>query len=200
MKIIGEDYIEKAFEYAHEADPKAELYYNDYSLENAPKRKGAVELIRKLKAKGIPVRAVGLQGHDNLEWPSVKDQDETIAAFKSVGVKVNITELDITVLPRAFKQNTAEVTAKAESKASLNPYSTELPEEVQQALAKRYADLFAVFVKNSDAIERVTFWGVTDADSWLNNWPIAGRTDYPLLFGRNGKPKPAFDAVIRTGK
>jgi endo-1,4-beta-xylanase len=198
MKIIGEDYIEKAFEYAHEADPKAELYYNDYSLENAPKRKGAIELIKKLQAKGIVVHAVGLQGHDNLEWPSAKDQDDAIAAFKSLGVKVNITELDITVLPRAIKQNTAEVTAKAESKASLNPYTAGLPKEVQRALAKRYADLFAVFVKNSNTIERVTFWGVTDAESWLNGWPVAGRTDYPLLFDRSGKPKAAFDAVIQT--
>lgn len=200
MKIIGEDYIEKAFQYAHEADPKAELYYNDFSLENEPKRNGAIALIKKLKAERIPVKAIGLQGHDNLQWPTVEQQDTTITAFEQLGVKVNITELDITVLPAATRQPTAEVTATAESKPNLNPYTDGLPDSVQQAFTKRYAELFAVFVKHRDAIERVTFWGVTDADSWRNNWPASGRTDYPLLFDRNGAPKPALEAVIRTAR
>jgi endo-1,4-beta-xylanase len=198
MMIIGADYVEKAFQYAHEADPKAELYYNDYSLENEPKRKGAIALIRKLQAKGIPVKAVGLQGHDNLEWPTAEQEEATITAFKQLGVKVSITELDITVLPSPTKQPTAEVTATAESKPNLDPYTGGLPDSVQEALAKRYAELFAVFLKHRDAVERVTFWGVTDADSWRNDWPARGRTDYPLLFGRNGSPKPAFEMVIRT--
>jgi endo-1,4-beta-xylanase len=198
MMIIGEDYIGKAFRYAHEADPSAELYYNDYSLENEPKRRGAIALIRKLQAKRIPVTAVGLQGHDNLEWPTVEQQDATITAFKQLGIKVNITELDITVLPSPTKQPAAEVTATAESKPNLDPYTAGLPDAVQQALAKRYTELFGVFLKHRDAIERVTFWGVTDADSWRNNWPARGRTDYPLLFDRNGSPKPAFGMVIRT--
>jgi endo-1,4-beta-xylanase len=198
MKIIGDDYIEKAFEYAHKADKKAELYYNDYSLENEPKRKGALALIAKLKAKGIPVKAVGLQGHDNLEWPTVEQQDATISAFQQLGVKVNITELDVTVLPSPNRQPTAEVTATAESKPNLNPYAEGLPEAVQQQLANRYAELFHVFEKHADAIDRVTFWGVTDADSWRNDWPARGRTDYPLLFDRSGAPKPAFQAVIQA--
>jgi endo-1,4-beta-xylanase len=200
MKIIGDDYIEKAFKFAHEADKKAELYYNDFSLENEPKRKGAIALIRKLKAEGVPVKAIGLQGHDRLEWPTIEQQDATITAFEQLGVKVNITELDVTVLPSATRQNTAEVTATAESNPALNPYTDGLPHSVQQALAKRYADLFAVFLKHRAAIERVTFWGVTDGDSWRNDWPAHGRTDYPLLFDRNGAAKPAFDAVIRTAK
>ncbi len=198
MKIIGDDYIELAFKYAHDADPKAELYYNDFNLENEPKRKGAIELIKKLKAKGVPVHAVGLQGHDNLDWPTVDQQDATITAFEQLGVKVNITELDITVLPNAQRQPTAEVTVTAAAKPELNPYTDGLPDSVQQRLAKRYADLFAVFVRHHDAIERVTFWNVTDGDSWKNNFPVPGRTDYPLLFDRKGKPKPAFDAVLRT--
>ena len=200
QRIIGDDYIAKAFEYAHEADPKAELYYNEYSIENEPKRKGCVELIRKLLAAGIPVRAVGMQGHYNMEWPGVDQVDATIAAFAALGVKVNITELDIDVLPRVRPGNTADVNARAEATAAANPYTAGLPPEKQRALADRYAALFQVFLKHRDAITRVTFWGVTDKGSWLNNWPMRGRTNYPLLFDREGKPKPAFDAVIAVAK
>ncbi len=195
FKIIGEDYIEKAFEYAHEADPKAELYYNDFSLENEPKRNAAIALIKNLQAKGIPIAGVGLQNHDNLEWPGAEQEDATISAFEKLGLKVSISELDITVLPSPNKQGTADVTATAEARQALNPYPYGLPESVQAQLAKRYADLFGVFAKHR-GVERVTLWGVTDGDSWLNDWPVRGRTNYPLLFDRNGMPKPAFQAVI----
>ena len=197
FNIIGADYIAKAFQFAHEADPREELYYNDYSLENAPKRKGAVEVIKKLQAAGIPVTAVGSQGHDTMDWPSLTQQADTIEAFQALGIKVNITELDIDVLPRAAPGNSADVSARSRSTGP-NPYPSGLPDEVQQALAKRYADLFGVFVKYKDAITRITFWGVTDGDSWLNSYPVPGRTNYSLLFDRQGKPKPAFDAVIKT--
>jgi endo-1,4-beta-xylanase len=199
-RIIGDDFILKAFQFAHEADPAAELYYNDYNLENEPKRKGAVELIRKLKAAGAPITAVGLQGHDKMDWPTVEQQSATIEAFAALGVKVNITELDVDVLPRTQRQATADVNATAAAGANSNPYTAGLPDEVQQALARRYADLFQVFVAHKDVITRITFWGVTDGDSWLNNFPTRGRTNYPLLFDRQGKTKPAFNAVIRTAK
>lgn len=197
MKIIGEDYLAKAFQFAHEADPAAELYYNDYNLENEAKRNGAVALIRKLKEQGVPVYAVGLQGHDNMDWPTVEQQDAAIAAFAALGVKVNISELDIDVLPRATRQTGADVSTNVAAQASLNPYVNGMPDSVEQALAKRYADLFRVFLKYRGTITRVTFWGVTDGGSWLNNWPVRGRTSYPLLFDRAGKPKPAFDAIVR---
>lgn len=200
MKIIGDDYIEKAFEYAHQADPAAELYYNDYSVENEAKRNGAVDLIRRLRAKGVPVTGVGIQGHDNLDWPSVEQEEATIMAFGQLGVKVMITELDIDVLPAATTSGSADVSLNLASRPELNPYAAGLPDSVQQALAKRYADLFRVYVKHRDVLERVTFWGVTDAGSWKNNWPIKGRTNYPLLFDRNGKPKPAFEAVVKAAK
>src|SRR5581483_1943241 len=200
LKIIGEDYIARAFEFAHEADPQAELYYNDYSLENGAKRNGAIDLIRKLQAEGVPVAAIGIQGHDKLDWPSIDQEDAAITAFAKLGVKVNITELDIDVLPRATREQGAEVTLHSESKERLNPYSAGLPDSVQQALAQRYAGLFRVFLKHRDVITRVTFWGVTDGDSWLNNWPVEGRTSYPLLFDRNARPKPAFDAVLQAAK
>ena len=200
LSIIGEDYIVRAFEFAHEADPAAELYYNDYSVENAPKRNGVTALIRKLQAAGVPVSAVGLQGHDKMTWPTVAQQDSTLAAFGALGVKVNITELDIDVLPAATGNQAAEVTPSAAPATEVNPYVAGLPDSVQQALSRRYAELFGVYMKYRDVIERVTFWGVTDGDSWLNGWPVRGRTSYPLLFDRAGQPKPAFDAVIRMAR
>ena len=192
-KIIGDDYIEKAFQYAHEADPNAELYYNDFSLENEPKRKGAIELIKKLKADGIPITAVGLQGHIKMAWPTVEQEDATISDFAKLGVKVVITELDVDVVRATQGNRTADIDANAQRVAGANIYSNGLPADVQRALAKRYADIFAVYLKHHDAIERVTLWGVTDGDSWLNT---PGRVNYPLLFDRNGQPKPAFTAVI----
>jgi endo-1,4-beta-xylanase len=200
LKIIGEDYIAKAFQYAHEADPQAQLTYNDYSLENEAKRNGALALIARLKSRGVPVTSVGLQGHNGLTWPSIEDEDTTISAFAKLGVKVVISELDINVLPHATTQQSAEVSLNIQQDPKLNPYVNGLPQSVQLELAKRYADLFGVYVKHRDVITRVTFWCVTDGDSWLNDWPVKGRTSYPLLFDRNGQPKPAFQAVIRAAQ
>ena len=200
MKIIGEDYLVKAFEFAREADPKAQLYYNDYSLENKAKGQGAIELIKRLQARGVHVFAVGLQAHNKMDWPTVEQEDTTIAQFAKLGIKVNITELDIDLLPPASPSQGADIALNVELQAKLNPYPNGLPESVEQALAKRYADLFRVFVKHRDVIDRVTFWGVTDADSWLNSWPVRGRTSYPLLFDRQGAPKSAFAAVVETAR
>jgi endo-1,4-beta-xylanase len=196
MKIIGEDYLVKAFEFACEADPNAELYYNDFSLENEPKRNGAIELMRNLKTKSVKIDGVGLQGHYKMDWPTVTQLDSTIKAFAELGLKVMITELDVDVLPYKGIDFGADISLKAEMKEELNPYKNGLPDSAQQELTKRYVDLFKIFIENSQTIGRVTFWGVTDKDSWLNNWPIIGRTDYPLLFDREGKEKPAYQAVI----
>jgi endo-1,4-beta-xylanase len=197
-KIIGDDYIAKAFQYAHEADPQAQLTYNDYNLENEAKRNGAVALITKLKAEGVPVTSVGLQGHDSLTRPTVDQMDAAISAFAKLGVKVAISELDIDVLPPATRQQTADVTVSIQQNPALNPYASGLPDSVQQQLARRYADLFGAFLKHRGVVTRVTFWGVTDGESWRNDWPVRGRTSYPLLFDRAGQPKPAFDTVIRA--
>ena len=197
-KIIGYDYLIKAYQFAHEADPQAELYYNDYSLENLPKRNGAIALVKKLQAAGIPLTAIGLQEHDQMNWPSTCQVDETVSDFARLGIKVMVTELDVDVLPSATPSQGADISMNVALQAELNPYTNGLPDSVQQKLAQRYADLFAVFVKHHDSITRVTFWGVTDADSWLNSWPVRGRTSYPLLFGRDFQPKPAFAAVMAT--
>jgi endo-1,4-beta-xylanase len=192
LKIIGDDYIAKAFEYAHEADPDAVLRYNDYSLENEPKRKGALALIKKLQVGGVPVSAVGLQDHANMTWPSVEQEDATVSDFANLGVKVMITELDVDLLRRSQSADVAEMQRQVAS----NSYTNGLPDSVQQALAKRYADLFSVFLKHRKDIALVTFWGVSDGDSWLNR----GRMNYPLLFGRDHQPKPAFEAVIKAAQ
>ena len=198
LKIIGEDYLVKAFEFAHAADPDAELYYNDYALENPAKRNGAIKLVKKLHAAGVKITGIGTQTHAKMTSPSPQLVDDTLTAFGKLGVKVMVTELDVDVLPGAGSSQSADVSLRAAQSPALNPYTNGLPDSVQQALAKRYAELFAVFVKHSDVVDRVTFWGVTDGDSWLNGWPVPGRTSHPLLFDRACNPKPAFDAVIKT--
>lgn len=195
-KIISPDFIEKAFQYAHEADPKAQLYYNDYSLENEAKRKGAVELMRKLKADGVPITGIGLQGHLHLDDADAKTEAETIEAFAALGLQVNVSELAVDILPRTTRSNSADVSMKAAGTADSNPYMNGLPDDMQQKLANRYAELFQVYIDHHKSMGRVTFWGVTDGGSWLNNFPTRGRTNYPLLFDRQGKPKPAFFAVL----
>ncbi len=198
LQIIGEDYIAKAFQYAHEADPTAELYYNDYSLEIESKRKGAIKLLKGLQSKGVSIKAIGLQGHNNFTFPTLAQQDATITEFAKLGVQVNITELDVSVLPDPEGFNGAEVTLSFAMQAKLNPYRKGLPKEMQKKLADRYAELFGIFLKHHQKIDRITFWNVTDKESWLNNFPVRGRTNYPLLFDREGKPKLAFEAVMTT--
>jgi endo-1,4-beta-xylanase len=201
-KIIGPDYIEKAFQYAHEADPAAQLTYNDYNLEFPAKRKGAIELVKKLQAEGIPISVVGIQGHVHLDKPTPEQEDAAISDFAALGVKVAISELDIDVLPSAGHGPSADVSVRVQQDPKLNPYVKGLPVAVQQQLADRYAAFFGVFVKHHSDLQRVTFWGVTDADSWLNGFPVPGRTNYPLLFDRDGQPNSAYQAVIgvATGK
>lgn len=207
MQILGEDYVIKAFQFAHEADPDAQLYYNDYNLECPLKRAGAVALIQEMQENGVPITAVGLQGHNTLDWPSTQQIEDTIVTFAKLGIKVDITELDIDVLPSAWAYIDLPPSAwqyevsrlDPAIYAYLNPYPLALPALIHQALANRYAELFQVYVKHREYISRVTFWGVTDRDSWANHIPIK-RTNYPLLFDREGQPKPAFDAVISISR
>jgi endo-1,4-beta-xylanase len=198
--IIGEDYIEKAFEYAHEADSAVELYYNDYNIEQPAKREGAIKIIKSLQAKGLKISGVGIQGHYHLDTPSLKDIDESITAFGQTGVKVMFTEVDINVLPRPENLTGADVSEYFKLTKENNPYPAGLPDSVELQLANRYADFFKIFVKHKDIVDRVTFWGINDRDSWLNGWPIPGRTNYPLVFDRKNQPKKAFYSIIETAK
>lgn len=189
MKIIGEEYIAKAFEFAHEADPDAILRYNDYSLENEPKRKGAIALLKKLRAEGVPVSAIGLQGHCNLSFPTMEQEDSTISDFAKLGLQVMVTELDVDCSRGGQRTTSADVAANAQAQSGASTPPGFLSPELQQQLTQRYSDLFKVYLKHKNEIKLVTFWGVTDADSWRS------RGD-PLLFDRNGQPKPAFYALI----
>jgi endo-1,4-beta-xylanase len=200
MRIIGPDYLVKAFQFAHEADPAAELYYNDYNLDYPAKRDGAVRLVRSLQQAGVPIHAVGTQEHLKLTTPSIALVDSSIRALAATGVKVNVTELDVDLLPAATRNATADVNVRAGTAPDLDPYKAGLPDSMQQALARRYEDLFRVYLANKDVIDRVTFWGVADRDSWLNGWPVRGRTSYPLLFDRQNKPKPAYDRVMALSR
>ena len=199
FKIIGEDFIELAFQFAHEADPEAELYYNDYSLNNPTKRDGAVRLIQKLKQKGIRIDAIGMQAHYRFDF-SPEQFEASITSFSETGVKVMITELDLSVLPWVSKKASANIADKEAYRAKYDPYIAGLPDSVQLKQAEIYSNLFSILIKHHKVINRVTFWGTNDGDSWKNNFPVKGRTDYPLLFDRNYEPKPAYDAVIELVK
>ena len=194
-QIIGDDYIEKAFEYARQADPNAELYYNDYSLASEVKRNGAVKLVNYLKEKGVKVSGIGMQGHYNFYYPEIEELEKSINAFSNTGCDVMITELDITVLPIPAENLGAEISNNFELRKQLNPYVNGCPDSVSNALANRYHDLFEVFIKHHSKISRITFWGVHDDQSWKNDWPVVGRTDYPLIFDRSRKPKKAYSAI-----
>lgn len=198
--IIGDDFIQKAFEYAHEADPLAELYYNDFSLENAAKREGAVQLVHRLKQAGVSIHGVGIQEHVNLRWPALTELENTITALGRSGVKVMITELDVDMLSGKDNSGNADISRRETAGPETLPGSKTLSDELQQKLAGRYRDLFGVYLKHRDVVSRVTFWGVCDGDSWLNNCPIPGRANHPLLFDRESRPKPALEAVIEAAR
>jgi endo-1,4-beta-xylanase len=198
-EIIGEDYIQKAFEFAHEADPDAELYYNDYNIEVPVKREGVIRLLKQLKESGVRIDGVGLQGHYLVDFPSLAEIDSSIHIYSDMGLKIIITELDLDPLPNPFDKAYAEISKRAEYKEIMDPYKNGMPDSVETIFNKRYADLFEMFVKYKDVIDRVTFWGLNDRYSWKNNFPIFGRTNYPLLFDRNYQPKPAYYEVIKTG-
>lgn len=195
-QILGEEFIALAFQYAHEADPDCELYYNDYSMANPGKREGVVRMIKMLKDKGLRIDAVGMQAHVALDEPKIEEFEASIKAFSEAGVKVMITEMDLTVLEMPDFRVGAEISANFEYQQKLNPYSEGLPDSVALAFEERYLDFFKLFLKYDDAVTRVTLWGVTDNQSWKNNWPVRGRTDYPLLFDRNYQPKPVVEKII----
>jgi endo-1,4-beta-xylanase len=194
--IIGEDFIKLAFQFAHEADPSAELYYNDYSLTNPEKRKGAAAIVKKLKEQGVKIDGIGEQCHAGLDFPDIKDFEQSIEAFAALGVKVMITEMDVSVLPMPDWKVGADISAHFEYKKKLNPYTDGLPDSANVVFENRYLEFFKLFMKHRKDISRVTLWGVTDAQSWKNHFPVWGRTDYPLLFDRQYKAKPVVKKII----
>lgn len=199
-KVMGDSYIEQAFKVAAEVDPNADLIYNDYNLWKPEKRDGVVRMVKALQDKGIKIDGIGMQGHYSLIGPEIKDVENSILAFSELGLKVGFTELDVTTLPNPWDLEGAEVSQNYENyegDPTMNPYPSGLPDSMQIKMADRYEDLFQLFLKHDDKINRITFWGVNNGHSWLNNWPIKNRTNYPLLFDRNFNAQKAYDRVIK---
>ncbi len=195
--IIGPEFIELAFQFAHEADPDAELYLNDYSMAKPAKREMYVKLIRNLKAKGLRIDAIGMQSHNGYNYPDYVEYEKSMDAFAAEGVKVMLTELDINMLPNPEGFSGAEISQKFELQQKYNPYVNGLDKKAQKLFDQRYLELFKIIERHKDVISRVTFWGVNDGNSWLNGWPVAGRTNYPLLFDRNNQAKPVVKDIIK---
>lgn len=193
-EILGEEYIPLAFQFAHEADPDAELYYNDYGMHERGRRDSVARMVRSLKEKGLRVDAIGMQGHMGLDYPSIGDYETSILAFAATGAKIMITEWDMSALPTLNRG--ANIADKVAFEKALNPYPEALPDSISQLWNARMKSFMELFMKHSDVITRVTAWGVSDGDSWKNDWPMAGRREYPLLFDRSYQPKPFLKEIL----
>jgi len=192
-RACDEEFIVDAFKSAAAADPSAILIYNDYNNELAAKFPKMLRLIKTLRAHNAPLHAIGLQGHYELDSVPFDAIEKTLSALKDMDIKVVVSELDIDVIPRA--RWWANGGAEREALSKVNPYQDGCPPEVLDRQAAQYARLFAIFKKHSDQILRITFWNLHDGQSWLNGFPWK-RQNYPLLFDREGKPKPAYHAVL----
>jgi len=194
-QILGKDFIKYAFQFAHEADPNVELYYNDYNVETPAKCDAIVELVKELKAAGCRIDAVGSQAHMHMNTPTLEATETSFRKLKAAGVHILITEWDISILPSPFEG--AEISANFKYSKEMDPYRDGVPDSVQQKWNKRMVDMFGLFLKYNDVVDRVTVWGLTDNTTWLNNFPIRGRKDYPMLFDRNNQRKPVVDEMIK---
>ena len=191
------DYMERAFQIAHEIDPNAQLLYNDYNMHNPEKRAFLVDVLRDYKQRGIPIHGVGLQGHVGLDFPDLGEFERSIVSYAEQGMRVHITELEVDVLPVAWEHIGAEISDEFEYSDELNPYADKLPSDIEARLTARYVEVFEMLLRHRDKIDRVSTWGTYDAESWKNDFPVKGRTNYPLLFDRQRKPKNAYHALSK---
>lgn len=185
-QVCGDDYIIKAFQYAHEADPEAVLFYNDYNTERPEKRERVYKLLKQLVDAKVPVNAVGLQGHWSIYEPTEKELTEAIEKFSSLGLKVQITELDISVYPWEKNRRVKRV-------ADADSYTSAL----EQQQTDQYKKVFKIFRDHKNVITGVTFWNISDKNTWLDKYPVEGRKNYPLLFDSHLQPKKAYWEVIK---
>jgi endo-1,4-beta-xylanase len=197
-RILGKDFIKYAFQFAHEADPNAELYYNDYNVETSAKCDAIVELVKELKAAGCRIDAVGSQAHMHLNSPTLEATETSFKKLKAAGVHILITEWDISILPSPYEG--ANIAANFKYSKEMDPYREAIPDSIQQKWNKRVLDMFGLFLKYHEVIDRVTVWGLTDNTTWLNNFPIRGRKDYPVLFDRNNQPKLVVGEMIKMAE
>jgi endo-1,4-beta-xylanase len=202
----GDELVRQAFKFAAEYAPGTELYYNDFNAWRPAKRDGIVRMVKMLQRAGIRIDGIGMQGHWGLNYPKTGYIEAAIDAYAALGVKVMITELDVDVLPLTREGQiigtgmSHDQFQLEEFEEYLDPYKDGLPGDIQQQLTERYAELFEIFYRKRDKIDRVTLWGVHDGMSWKNGYPIPNRTNYPLLFDRDKKPKPALKAVLSVPK
>jgi endo-1,4-beta-xylanase len=193
LKIVGPEFIPLAFEWTREADPAALLVYNDYNVELPAKREKLLRLIRELREKNVPLQAVGIQGHWEVDHVPMKEIEDLLVAMKDLKLKVMVSELDLGVVPRG--RWWADGGKFRDEIAKTNPMAGGCPPEILERQARQYADLFRLFRDRSEAIGRITFWDLHDGRSWLNDFPWK-HTEFPLLFDRECQPKPAFGAVM----
>lgn len=189
-RICGEEFIARAFEYAHEADPQAVLFYNDYNEINPVKRDKIYKLVKGLKDAGVPIHGIGLQGHWAINEPSAGELENTLSKFAGLGLQVQITELDISVYNKEHEAR--------ESKPE--DTSTDFTTDKENLQVEMYRRCFIAFEKYQKSITGITFWNISDWNSWLDNFPVRGRKDYPLLFDKNLLPKKVFWEVVKTIK
>lgn len=187
-RICGEEFISKAFEYAHAADPDALLFYNDYNEINPVKRDKIIKMVQKLKKAGVPIHGVGLQGHWAINEPSEKELENTLKQFSGLGLKMQITELDISVYN---KEHDARGRKEEDSNTNFTPAR-------EDAQIEMYRRIFRLFGKYRKTLSGVTFWNISDRSSWLDNFPVRGRKDYPLLFDQQLQPKRVYWEVVKT--
>ena len=176
-KLCGDEFIAKAFQYAREADPNTLLFYNDYSCVDAHKRERIYNMVKKMKAAGVPIDGIGMQGHYNIYFPTESQIDSAITRFKEIVKHIHVTELDI----RTNQEMGGQLQFSREG--------VNVTDSVKQYLADQYARVFSVFRKHKDVIDCVTFWNLGDRDSWL------GAANYPLPFDSDYKPKLAYEYI-----
>ncbi|MDG5472393.1 endo-1,4-beta-xylanase [Jeotgalibacillus sp. ET6] len=180
QETIGDDFMEKAFEYAHLADPDAELFYNDYNESDPEKREKIYTTVKELVEKDVPIHGIGLQAHWSLHHPTLDHIRAAIERYASLGLKLHITEMDVSVF--AFDDKRTDLTA--------------MTAEMAQQQIERYHQFFECFREYSDVISSVTFWGVADNYTWLDDFPVQGRKNWPLLFDQDLQPKESFWKLV----
>lgn len=196
-QILGEEFIPYAFKCAHEADPQAELYYNDYSLFLPSKQQGVLHIVKSIRDYGAMITGIGMQSHFTMDGPSISQVQTAIDTLSSTGCKLMITEFDLSVLPFPNDINGAGIEQTEKYSIQYNPYTKSLPDSIEQVWSTHMKDYFDLYRSNKSKIERVTIWGLTDKSSWRNDWPILGRTDYPTLFNRDYTAKQFTKTLMR---
>lgn len=197
-EILGEEFIPLAFQYAHEADPEAELYINDYAMNVPAKREAYVKLVNDMKAKGLRIDAIGMQGHMGMDYPDFNEFEKSIEAYASTGCKVMITEWDMSALPTISRS--ANISDSVVYNTQFNPYPNGLPAELSEQWNDRMDSVTDILLRHADVISRVTAWGTHDGMSWKNDFPMKGRVEYPLLFDRDCNLKPFLEKRLAASE